>query len=240
LKRGILKRSFGASEEECRLIKKIIYNLRQQTQKNNLVFYEMGVGRGFVVNSLLDDPNLSIKGCDVVLEQHLKNNTKFDFDEDIIFNALNKIDDTSIDVFYSNDVLEHICIDEINEYISLIYRKIATNGIIVTITPNRFTGPHDVTRLFLPTGTKAKGFHFHEYSYFEVKKLFVSHGFKRYSSICILHHYIICCKYMEWLIEIMRFISESLALWIYPIRLRGMILSMLGCHVSVFRKIDKQ
>ncbi|MDR2406486.1 MAG: class I SAM-dependent methyltransferase [Bacteroidales bacterium] len=243
LKKGIVLRSFGSNEEEGLFIKKMIHKIRQQNKKKELTFYEMGVGRGFIVNFLLDENNLSIKGCDAVLEQHLKDNPKFDFEESTIFNALSKIDDASIDIFYSNDVLEHICEDEISEYISLIYRKIADNGIIITITPNCSTGPHDVTRLFFPPGTKAKGFHFHEYSYYEVKKLFVSHGFKISSCVVrffFMRRYIICCKCIEWLIEILRFIVESFALWIYPIRLRKMIISTLGCHISIFRKIKKQ
>lgn len=163
--------------------KKIIYKFKQQTKKNDIVFYELGVGRGLIVNSLLNEKNLSIKGCDIILGQHLKDNPQFDFYEGTFFDALNKINNESIDVFYSNDVLEHICDDEINEHINLIYRKMAKNGIIITITPHRFIGPHDSTRLFFPHGTKAKGFHFCEYSYFEVKKLFVSHGFKIYYHI---------------------------------------------------------
>jgi hypothetical protein len=236
LKRGILLRSFGASEKECRLVKKMIRKIRQQTKKNSIVFYEMGVGRGLIVNSLLDENNLLIKGCDIVLEQGLKNNPKFYFDEGTIFDALSKIDDASIDLFYSDNVLEHILEDEIDEHINLIYRKMADNGVVITITPNCFMGPHDITRSFFPLGTKPKGFHFHEYSYFEMKKLFVSHGFKRHSYILtnlLTHRYLIACKCIGRLIEVLRFIAESLSPWIYPLILRKAILYTLGCQTIV-------
>lgn len=238
LRHGKPADAFGANKEQCRLVKKMIHKVRRQTKKNKIVFYEMGVGRGLVVNSLLEENGIYIRGCDVFLEKQLKDNPKFDFYEGTIFDALSKVDDASIDVFYSNDVLEHLLDDEINEYINLIYRKIADNGVIITFTPNRRVGPSDITRLFFPSGTKPKGFHFHEYSYFEVKKLFISHGFRSHSYILmnLCKHYIICCRCMGWLIELLRFIAESLSPWIYPIRLRRIYLYILGCQATIFGK----
>jgi hypothetical protein len=152
------------------------------------------------------------------------------------------VDDNSIDIFYWNDVLEHLLEDEVAQHIDLIYRKIADNGIICTITPNRFVGPCDITKTFCPHGTKAKGFHFHEYSYFEVKKLFESHGFCTDCSILMnpfnREFYIGTTSILGIkLIDFLRTFSESIAPLLYPIILRKVILYGLGCHVTVFRKL---
>jgi hypothetical protein len=138
-----------------------------------------------VIRSLLEEKILCIKGCDVNIDEALKSNPSADLYEGAIYDALQKTADASIDVFYWNDVLEHILDDEIGEYLRLVYRKMSDSGIVVTITPNRLYGPCDVTRLFYPAGTKAMGFHFHEYTYSEVMKLYRQHGFAPSCSIAV-------------------------------------------------------
>ena len=183
LRKNTVLYSFGAKDLYCKLIKSLVKKIKKQNRKDKIIFYEAGIGSGMIVNSLLEEDGICIKGCDVYIEQKLKENSNFDLYEGTIYDALHNVDDSSIDIFYWNDVLEHILDDEIEEYVNLIYRKIAKNGIIITLTPNRLVGPSDITKYFCPPGTKAKGFHFHEYSYHEVKKLFLAYGFKNYSSI---------------------------------------------------------
>jgi SAM-dependent methyltransferase len=233
-------RSYGANDACCRLVKKLISRHRKQTGKETLVFYEAGIGTGMVIRSLLEDNRLHIQGCDVNIEEDLKNNPKFDLHEGSIYDALQKIADASIDLFYWNDVLEHILDDEIDAYLQLIYRKMAHGGVVVTITPNRLYGPCDVTRLFYPPGTKAMGFHFHEYTYCEVVKLYRRHGFTPACSIAVNP---ISCNYfvisnLAW--GGVKCLIEKIAPAIRPLLLKKRLLQVAGCHVSVVKQSNKQ
>jgi SAM-dependent methyltransferase len=80
---------------------------------------------------------------------------------------------------YWNDVFEHICPDEIADYLAHIYRLLAPQGMLVTITPNWLLRPSDVTRVFCPFRTEARGFHFKEYRLGEVTSLLKQTGFRR-------------------------------------------------------------
>jgi hypothetical protein len=235
-RQGSSVRSYGAKDACCRLAKKLLCRHRRQTGKEPLAFYEAGVGTGLVVKSLLGERNLRIKGCDVCMAEDLKSIPQLDLNEGTIFDSLQKVADASIDLFYWNDVLEHIPDDEIAEYLRLIYRKMSGGGIVITITPNRLYGPCDVTRLFYPAGTKAKGFHFHEYTYAEVEALFTAHGFT--PSYCIAvnpinRNYIIINKLLGvWVKRLV----EKLAPAVHPFLLKRILLYVAGCHVSVFKK----
>jgi hypothetical protein len=235
-RQGFNVRSYGAKDACCHLVKKLLCRYRKQTGKEPLVFYEAGIGTGLVVKSLLEERNLHIKGCDVCLAEDLKNNPKLDLNEGTIFDSLHKIADASIDLFYWNDVLEHIPDDEIAEYLRLIYRKMSGGGIVITITPNRLYGPCDVTRLFYPAGAKAKGFHFHEYTYTEVEALFTAHSFTPSYSIAINpinRNYVIMNKLVG--VGVKR-LMEKLAPAVHPFLLKKILLQVAGCHVSVFKK----
>jgi hypothetical protein len=260
LKSGKTKSAFGANNQYCRLVKKLINRIRLKNNNNKVVYYEAGIGTGLVASSLLEDKDVIIRGCDVYLDPKLKSNPRFNFHEGTLFDAPNEIDfsedtnlsvnlgggrqdkkNTSIDLFYWNDVLEHLLEDEADQYVDLIHRKMTDNGIICTITPNKFIGPSDITKLFYPYGTKPKGFHFREYSYFEVKTIFESHGFRE--ECCILMNpfnkefYITVTSILGIkVIEFIRKIAESFAPMLYPLKVRKAVLLGLGCHITIFRK----
>jgi SAM-dependent methyltransferase len=82
-------------------------------------------------------------------------------------------------LFYWNDVFEHICPDEISEYLQQIYKLLMPGGQLVTITPNWLLRPSDVTGDFCPPRTEANGLHLKEYRLAEVTKLLKQAGFRR-------------------------------------------------------------
>jgi len=82
-------------------------------------------------------------------------------------------------LFYWNDVFEHICPDEIAEYLEHIYKLLMPGGQLVTITPNWLLRPSDVTGDFCPLRTEANGLHLKEYRLAEVTALMKQAGFKR-------------------------------------------------------------
>lgn len=80
---------------------------------------------------------------------------------------------------YWNDVFEHICPDEIADYLRQIYRLLVPGGMLVTITPHWLLRPSDVTGDFCPPRTEACGLHFKEYRLAEVSRLLKQTGFRR-------------------------------------------------------------
>ncbi len=80
---------------------------------------------------------------------------------------------------YWNDVFEHICPDEIGDYLAQIYKLLTPGGQLVTITPNWLLRPSDVTGDFCPPRTEANGLHLKEYRLAEVTALLQEAGFSR-------------------------------------------------------------
>lgn len=86
----------------------------------------------------------------------------------------------SIDLAYSCHLMEHLHPDDVIQQLKNVYTALAPGGIYVCITPHRFNGPHDVSRLFDLTAT---GFHLKEYTNTEIYSLFKNVGFAHIKSI---------------------------------------------------------
>jgi SAM-dependent methyltransferase len=82
----------------------------------------------------------------------------------------------SVDLAYSNQLMEHLHPDDALEQLEGIWRALRPGGVYICITPNRLTGPHDISRHF---DTAATGFHLKEYTVGELSRLFRQVGFRR-------------------------------------------------------------
>lgn len=82
----------------------------------------------------------------------------------------------SVTVAYSNQLMEHLHPEDAAEQLANIVKGIATGGVYVCVTPNRLTGPHDISRYFDDTAT---GFHLREYTNTELRRIFLNAGFRR-------------------------------------------------------------
>lgn len=80
------------------------------------------------------------------------------------------------DFVYSNQLMEHLHPDDALAQLREILRVLKPGGAYLCITPNRLTGPHDVSKYFDSTPT---GFHLKEYTYSELSRLFIDTGFSR-------------------------------------------------------------
>ena len=67
----------------------------------------------------------------------------------------------SVDVAYSNQLMEHLHPDDALEQLRSIYQVLAPGGVYVCITPNRLNGPHDISGYFADVAT---GLHLKEYT----------------------------------------------------------------------------
>ena len=84
----------------------------------------------------------------------------------------------AVDVFYSNQLMEHLHPDDAIDQLQNIYKAIASGGVYVCITPNRLTGPHDVSKYF--DDEVASGFHLKEYTTSEIRGMFDAVGFSKF------------------------------------------------------------
>jgi SAM-dependent methyltransferase len=84
--------------------------------------------------------------------------------------------DGSFDFAVSMQLLEHLHPGDVPLHAREVARVLRRGGSYLVETPNRLTGPHDVSRFFTES---AQGFHLKEYRVSELARLFLSHGFDR-------------------------------------------------------------
>lgn len=82
----------------------------------------------------------------------------------------------SVDIVYSNQLMEHLHPDDALDQLKHIYDALKTHGLYICSTPNKLSGPHDISKHF---DSVATGFHLKEYTKRELKTLFKSAGFSR-------------------------------------------------------------
>lgn len=85
----------------------------------------------------------------------------------------------SVQVAYSNQLMEHLHPDDAAEQLQNLFRALASGGVYICITPNRLSGPHDISAAF---DTVATGFHLKEYTVTELNRLFRQVGFAKCSA----------------------------------------------------------
>lgn len=71
----------------------------------------------------------------------------------------------SVDVFYSSNVFEHMHPTDLLVHLEIAWRKLRSGGHYMTFTPHAFSGPHDISGKFLPSGFPPQGLHLIEYTY---------------------------------------------------------------------------
>jgi SAM-dependent methyltransferase len=84
------------------------------------------------------------------------------------------IRNSSVDLAYSNQLMEHLHPDDAFAQVRGIYDALKTKGKYICITPNKLSGPHDISCHFDEIAT---GFHLKEYTVAELVKLFKRAGF---------------------------------------------------------------
>ncbi len=86
------------------------------------------------------------------------------------------IPDNSVNVAYSNQLMEHLHPDDALDQLRNIYRTLIPGGLYICITPNRLNGPHDISKHFDEIAT---GLHLKEYTNSELSSLFRDAGFSK-------------------------------------------------------------
>jgi SAM-dependent methyltransferase len=87
----------------------------------------------------------------------------------------------SVDIAYSYQLMEHLHFEDACEQIRNIHLALAPGGYYICVTPNRLSGPHDISKYFDEVAT---GFHLKEYLTSELAEIFEKSGFSNLKS-CI-------------------------------------------------------
>jgi len=99
--------------------------------------------------------------------------------ENFEFHLIDGIDfataDQSIDLAFSDQLMEHLHPDDACEQLANIHRTLANGGRYVCITPSRLSGPHDVSYYFADA---AEGLHLKEYGYLDLVPMMRQVGFR--------------------------------------------------------------
>jgi len=89
------------------------------------------------------------------------------------------VPENSISIAYSSQLMEHLDPRDALDQLQNIYKALTPGAIYICITPNRLTGPHDISKYFDKVST---GFHLKEYTVTELCNLFRKVGFSKISS----------------------------------------------------------
>lgn len=86
------------------------------------------------------------------------------------------LDRNSIQIAFSNHLMEHLHPDDAFQQLNNIFKSLVNDGKYICITPNRLSGPHDISRYF---DEDATGLHLKEYTVGEITMLFREVGFSK-------------------------------------------------------------
>ena len=245
-KKGVELISHGATKHTIKLLKKLV---KEKLSESNdpIALYEAGVGYGYAIENILsrfrkeyESGLLTIKGCDIFLQPRMSSlmevNPLLDITKDDIFDSLSKLPNNSIDVFYADNVIEHFLPDEAETILSEIAKKMKQGAYFYVFIPNKYIGPGDVSRYFLPLGSKALGTHFMEMSFNEITKLMGKYSFHHtYCVGYIPKTSLIFCIKKQALIKI-KLKMEPILRKIPTRFLRRVVFALSGYSVSVMRK----
>jgi SAM-dependent methyltransferase len=100
------------------------------------------------------------------------------------------VPENSVNIAYSNQLMEHLHPEDAVKQLKNIFRALVPGGFYLCLTPNRLSGPHDISMYFDEVAT---GFHLREYTNIELVDLFKKAGFSDMVVYMGLNGYDIAC-----------------------------------------------
>jgi SAM-dependent methyltransferase len=85
------------------------------------------------------------------------------------------MENESIDVAFSDHLIEHIHPDDLMLHFELVNRLLKRGGVYIFRTPHARAGPHDISGYF---SDEPEGFHIKEWTYRELKRALEDAGFR--------------------------------------------------------------
>jgi len=137
------------------------------------------------------------------------------------------VPDGTVDVAFSNQLMEHLHPDDAAEQLACIHRSLAPGGRYVCFTPNRLNGPHDITSYF---DDVARGFHLREYTARDINGLFRRAGFEEVQFYAVARGRVTECPY--WLLVTLEGALKLLPRWVSRrVADTGPLRALLGLRV---------
>lgn len=165
--------------DESAALKRIsseITNLQPFLQKD-FVFLEVGPG-DCAVSCAAAEYVQKVYAIDVSKEVTKNLNAPTNFELILSDGSSIDVPPASVDVAYSNQLMEHLHPEDSLKQLQNIFRSLKPGGRYFCATPNRLSGPHDISRNFDPVAT---GLHLKEYTVTELDELFRATGFSKTS-----------------------------------------------------------
>jgi 2-polyprenyl-3-methyl-5-hydroxy-6-metoxy-1,4-benzoquinol methylase len=151
---------------------------------------EVGCGAGSLLASLAESGYRRLAGVDLALPAVEKANQRLGpyglagrVRQATVGDLLEAGHVQAFDVILLCDVLEHIPRERAGSLLAEARQLLRAGGMLITVTPNAFTGPHDVTRHFRPSGSTPEGLHIHEYVLGELTSLLAKSGFSHFTGM---------------------------------------------------------
>jgi len=132
----------------------------------------------------------------------------------------------SIDLVFSNQLIEHFHPEETKEHFKIAYNLLKQGGVYVFKTPHRFSGPWDVSRYF---SNIPQGFHLKEWTFLELNSLLNEIGFKEIKT----YYYV---KYFFFRFPLLYFIINEKIFSIFPKSIRRIVSFPFLPHIAIKAK----
>jgi ubiquinone/menaquinone biosynthesis C-methylase UbiE len=161
-------------EKRLQIVSRQITALKNYLKPED-IFLEIGAG-DCALSLQLCNIQKSVFAVDVTKQIPLNTNLPKNFNFVLSNGTFINVPSESIDIAFSNHVVEHIHPDDVIEQLKSIYNVLKPKGIYIIYTPHRYTGPHDISKYFDETAT---GFHLKEYTNIELYHMLRAVGFSK-------------------------------------------------------------
>lgn len=185
----VIKECYQVWFNEC-LGKSYIANHESQTKKHryqlavfkrfvneNKDVCEIGCGAGNLITALSIN-NLNCVGIDANDPEIRNDKVTFIKSSDILI----PLSDNSFDVVFSDQFLEHLHPEDVTIHLNEVYRILRPNGRYIVRTPNKISGPHDISKYF---DDVASCLHLKEWTYSELSCLLEKSGFAIFETLLL-------------------------------------------------------
>jgi len=155
-------------ELETICVNKEKYNLIKKYISKSTAFVEFAPGDCKFASELANHVKY-IYGVDISDQRNLKQQFPSNF-KLIIYDgySLEGIKKNSIDVVFSDQLIEHIHPDETKSHFQLVHHILSKGGMYIFRMPHALSGPHDISGYFCD---EPEGFHLKEWTYTELVKM---------------------------------------------------------------------
>lgn len=141
----------------------------------NTVYLEIGPGDCLIALEMAKRVK-KVFAIDVTNEITKKLNAPENFEFFISDGTSIPVSPGGVDFVYSDQLMEHLHPEDSLKQLKSIFKALKPGGKYFCITPNRLSGPHDISRNFDPVAT---GLHLKEYTVTELSEMFKETGFSK-------------------------------------------------------------